>query len=127
MEVEENHLGTSDGKKISMSSEKINAAISNGYNEADILYNFFMHEIGHNLGGAHADGGVMENVNMMEMSKDVTSNGEDKNKKRVFDNKLKKKNVEAIINTIWKKDDPERPGEVNEPEVEKAKIDPPKQ
>jgi hypothetical protein len=93
-----------DGKEIgSASKDQISAQLGNmtQFKEGDdhkiTIYNMFMHEIGHNLGGGHEDGGVMTTSNSLTLLSQLS----EVSYTYVVKNVLTNHNVEKIVSTIW--------------------------
>ena len=100
MTITGSELGSASYNTISLLTSQIDN-IQNDL-QYNALYNVFLHEIGHNLGGAHIDKGAMNKVEI------VTNNGSDiktANSRESYTtldkNKLSLTNVEMIISTIW--------------------------
>ena len=104
MRVDQNNpdeLGSASFNTISLNTEGIDRAVSLGYDIGTTLFNFFIHEIGHNIGGAHEDAGAMEKNVMVTSQSAISINGASSTAKYTQRNKLTKNNVEKIIGTIW--------------------------
>ncbi len=108
--------GLGGDKKISLLSEGIDKLKSEGYDQSTILYNVFLHEIGHNLGGSHADGGAMTPLNISSFDNTNHKSGSSpdfRNNTITFKAQLSVQNVRGIISTIWNTSDPERRGKIH--------------
>jgi hypothetical protein len=60
-----------------------------------------MHEIGHNLGGAHEDEGAMNSSATQTTQMGITVNNSVGTSKSTIKNMPTKDNVEKIVGTIW--------------------------
>ena len=109
-----NELGWASYNNISLNSEIIQK-----YKGGDLetsLYNTFLHEIGHNLGGAHSDAGAMAFNITSETAPQIKTSTNQETIKFVLKNKLTTPNVQQIVNTVRGDGRTEaRPGQVKIP------------
>ncbi len=116
MEVDGKELGSASTNKVSLNSSNISKYKGNDLKTS--LYNVFLHEIGHNLGGAHDDGGAMQTNNTIDDTPQMQSGPQlgVRNFVYVEKNSLTNTNVEKIANTIWGGGRMKgRPGRVQDP------------
>jgi hypothetical protein len=117
--IDKDELGSASHNQISLRSQGINDAVEGGASREITLYNVLIHEIGHNLGGAHEDGGIMNRSTTQTNNTGISINGSNSTYKNTIKNKLTLGNVEKIIGTLWKGGrSQERPGQVKKVEHE---------
>jgi hypothetical protein len=99
--IDKDELGSASFNQISLRTQGINNAIAGGANKETTLFNLFIHEIGHNLGGAHEDGGAMNSSTTQTTQTGISVNGSGGSYTSTLKNKVTKENVEKIVGTIW--------------------------
>jgi len=105
-------VGVASSTDVSLVKKNIDAVMNlNNFFKKDealrtIYRDVFRHEILHNLGGVHADGGIMDKLPVMTQGKSQLSNGNDilAGTSNIKDKTLKenKSNIELLVSRIGK-------------------------
>ncbi len=98
--IDKNELGSASFNQISLRSKGINDAVARGADREISLFNIFIHEIGHNLGGAHSDGGALNGSTTKTTESGISINGSSSSHTSTIKNKLTPENVKSIVGTI---------------------------